>query len=68
MVNVIAIKKNYSDIANFESDTYDWEIYLPPVKNMQNYDVGHVFAVTASIEFWLNRNKFINKDNENQVK
>jgi hypothetical protein len=39
---------------------------------MRDFDVGHVFAVTASIEFWINRHMFIDggndKDNVDKMK
>ena len=64
MVTLVATKKNFIQIADFQYDTYDWTRYLNPVKNMHDFDVGHVFAVTALLEFYLNRR---NTDNSTWI-
>ena len=33
---------------------------MTDVKNMRDYDVGHIFAVTAIMEFQINRGKKTN--------
>lgn len=48
IVRGVAREMDYLEIAEFESDYYwDWSIYMTDVKNMRDYDVGHIFAVTS---------------------
>jgi hypothetical protein len=39
---------------------YDWSPYMSPIKNQKDFDVGHVFAVIASMEFQYNKRRPLN--------
>lgn len=52
IVTSVAKSKGYLEIAEFEDNYYyDWSDFLPPVKNMRDFDGSHIFAVTAAMEF-----------------
>lgn len=56
VVTSIAKEKGYLEIAEFEDNYfYDWSYMMPPVKNMRDADVSHIFAVTAALEFEVNK-------------
>jgi hypothetical protein len=67
IVTSIAKNKGYLEIAEFEDNYfYDWTDFLPPVKNMKDYDGAHIFAVTAAMEFEANK-KAVLQERENNI-
>jgi hypothetical protein len=56
VVTSVAKSKGYLEIAEFEDNYYyDWADFLPPAKDMRDAEASHIFAVTAAMEFEVNK-------------